>query len=55
LLKLWLSKEARFVLSNPGRHEITALLDAIRETQDVLKTAAKALVDRGDPIPHFSG
>jgi len=46
LLKLWLSKEARFVPGNPGRHEITTLLDAIRETQDLLKTAAKALVDR---------
>lgn len=46
LLKLWLTMEGRFVPGYPDQQRILALLDSIRETQDVLKAVAKGMVDR---------
>lgn len=45
LLKLWLSKEGRFIPGTPTRMTVTDLLDRIRQTQDVLHDAAKRIVD----------
>lgn len=45
LLKLWLSKDSRFVAGAPTRGDVTDLLEQIRLTQDELRQAARRVVD----------
>jgi hypothetical protein len=46
LLKLWLSKDARFIAGAPGRGDVQSLLDALRVTQEDLASAVRAILNR---------
>lgn len=45
LLKLWLSKEDRFVPGYPDRAEVTDLLDRIRRIQEALDIATRQIIN----------